>query len=179
MYCWRVKKPKAKQGTPARQEALAAPAISGRRARLLRLALATFPFVLLLAVELTLRMLGRGYPTAAILCSQENGQRWCHDNSAFGRLFFPSDVARYCPPFRFPATKPPNTCRIFILGESAAEGYPEAGISFGRILEVMLRQSYPNSKFEVITIAMSAIDSQAFPLMARECAKYSPDLFIV
>ena len=58
------------------------------------------------------------------------------------------------------STKPAGTIRVFVLGDSAAQGFPNPSFGFGRILEVMLRQRYPDVKFEVINVAMSAISSR-------------------
>ena len=39
--------------------------------------------------------------------------------------------------------KPAGAVRIFVLGSSAAQGVPDPSFSFGRMLEVMLRERYP------------------------------------
>jgi tetratricopeptide (TPR) repeat protein len=152
---------------------------TGRRLWFFRFLLLAAPFLLLLVVEVLLRLLGVGHPTSAILCRQEGSQRICRENPDFGKLVFAPSLARTFTPFRFAETKPPRTMRIFIIGESAAQGYPDSSIAFGRILEVMLRTRHPTLNFEVVTVAMSAIDSQVFPAMAEDCARYNPDLFIV
>jgi tetratricopeptide (TPR) repeat protein len=79
----------------------------------------------------------------------------------------------------FVGEKSAGTVRIFVLGESAAQGVPEPSFSFGRILEVLLRERYPGVKFEVINAAMTAINSHVCREIARDCAARDPDLFIV
>lgn len=81
--------------------------------------------------------------------------------------------------FSIEMPKPPHTYRIFVLGASAAMGIPEPAYNFGRILEVMLNEIYPETRFEVITVAMVAINSHAVLKIAEDCADYEPDLFIV
>ena len=82
-------------------------------------------------------------------------------------------------PLRFQKEKPPGTRRIFILGESAAAGAPDPAFGFARMLELMLPESYPSNRFEVLNVAMRGIDSHIIRQIARECAQLSPDLFII
>lgn len=116
------------------------------------------------------------------------GKAYCN-NARFAWQFFPRDIARDFSPFVFSAKKPSGTYRIFILGESAAQGVPEPAFSFGRILEVLLRQTYPATaqsavtspqlSFEVVTLAMPAINSYAVLEIAQDCLKHQPDLLVV
>jgi tetratricopeptide (TPR) repeat protein len=58
-------------------------------------------------------------------------------------------------------------------------GIPDPAYSFGRILEVMLREQYPGVQFEVVNAAMTAINSHVAREIARDCAAREPDLFVV
>ncbi len=78
-----------------------------------------------------------------------------------------------------PAKKTPGTYRIFIMGESAALGDPEPAFGAGRYLEVLLREKFPGEKFEVINVAMTAINSHAILPIARDCARQNGDLWII
>jgi hypothetical protein len=75
--------------------------------------------------------------------------------------------------------KPAGTCRIFIFGESAAQGDPEPAFGAGRYLEVLLRERYPGVNFEVVNVAITAINSHVIVPIARECARYQGDLWII
>ena len=154
--------------------------IAGRRLWLFRIiALTVFPVLLLLLVELSLRIAGYGFsPHAIIKCQVDGGDAYC-DNVKFGWRFFPQNIARESEPFIFPADKPDNTYRIFILGASAAQGTPEPAFSFGRILQEMLHDKYPEVNFEIINTAMTAINSHVVLKIAKDCARHDPDLFIV
>ncbi|MCX7020320.1 MAG: tetratricopeptide repeat protein [bacterium] len=72
-----------------------------------------------------------------------------------------------------------NTCRVVVLGESAAQGDPDWTFGFSRILDVMLRDRYPSVRFEVINAAMVAINSHVIREIARDCARLKPDLFVI
>ncbi len=135
------------------------------------------PAFLLVLAELALRLADYGYPTAYFV--EIPGRRAWTSNQKFGWRFFPPAIARTPIPCRLAAEKPPRTYRIFILGESAAMGEPNPAFSFGRILEAVLRDRYPEIRFEVINTAMTAINSHVILRIARECARHEPDLFIL
>ncbi len=154
--------------------------ITGWRLWLFRIiAVTVIPALLFLLVELSLRIAGYGYPAAAIIKHEANGNVSYCDNVKFGWRFFPRNIAREFEPFIFPADKPHNTCRIFILGASAAMGTPDPAFCFGRLLRTMLRQEYPGADFEVVTPAMAAINSHVVLQIAKDCARHQPDLFVV
>jgi len=156
------------------------PPSSGSRVWLFRLAaLVLGPVVFLGILELTLRVVGYGYnPHVTVKC-QIDGKPYLGENVKFAWRFFPPILAREFEPFAFPARKPANTCRIFVLGSSAAQGIPNHAFCFGRFLKVMLEERYPGVRFEVITTAMAAINSHVIREIAKECARYEPDVFVV
>ena len=154
--------------------------ISKKRLWIYRIiAFIVIPIVFFSVLELSLRIFHFGYPSAALIETRINGVDYVHENSAFAYRFFPKRLAREFTPLRFQAKKPGDVFRIFILGGSAAQGTPDAAFSFGRILDVMLQLKYPDSKFEVFSLAMPAINSHVVLEIARDCIKYDPDLFIV
>lgn len=154
--------------------------ITGRRLWLFRIfALTVIPALLFLLLELGLRIVGYGYPSTATIKCEVNGEAYYCDNIKFGWRFFPRNIAREFDPFIFPANKPDDTYRVFVLGASAAKGEPDSAFCFGRFLEVMLKEKYPGINFEVITAATAAINSHAVLEIAGDCARHHPDLFIV
>jgi tetratricopeptide (TPR) repeat protein len=154
--------------------------ITGRRLWLFRIiALTVIPILLLLLVELSLRIVGFGFPAAAVIkCEADGGDAYC-DNVKFGWRFFPPNIARESDPFIFPADKPDDTYRIFVLGASAAKGEPDPAFCFGRVLQVMLRQKYPALNFELINTAMTAINSHVVLQIAKDSVRHDADLFVV
>lgn len=101
------------------------------------------------------------------------------DNDKVGLRFFPPELVRMPAPVLMQAKKPTGTYRIFILGESAALGDPEPAFGAGRYLETLLRERFPAEKFEVVNVAMTAINSHAILPIARECANHEGDLWII
>jgi tetratricopeptide (TPR) repeat protein len=132
---------------------------------------------LLLAVEWALRFCNYGYSTDYFI--QSEGGAYYRENRQFGWQFFPHESAIIPNPVRFAAVKPPGVFRIFILGESAAAGSPNQAFGFGRILQVMLQEHYPENRFEVVNAAMRGVDSDVVLRIARECVRHEPDLFII
>jgi tetratricopeptide (TPR) repeat protein len=128
-------------------------------------------------LEVSLRTIGYGFPTDYFIKTGDG--RFYRENRQFGWQFFPHDGAIIPNPVRFAAVKPPGTLRVFILGESAAAGSPNPAFGFGRILEVMLAQQYPEKRFEFVNAAMRGVDSKVVLQIARECARHEPDLFII
>lgn len=137
------------------------------------------PAAVLVSLELLLRLFGYGYSTDFFLRKEIDGRQVYIENAQFSRRFFPPGLARATPPAIFPADKSPGTFRIFVLGESAAQGFPDFSFSFSRILERMLQERFPETHFEVINTAMTAINSHCIVPLARDCARCQPDLFIV
>ncbi len=138
-----------------------------------------FPIVLLVALELSLRVFGYGYETSFFIRDVVGGREVLRDNAKFGWRFFPPLIARTPEPVVLNARKDPGTCRIFVLGESAAMGDPDPAVGLPRMLQAMLEAKFPQKKFEVVNVAMTAINSHVMREIAKECAPLEGDFWIV
>lgn len=137
------------------------------------------PIVLLIALEFALRLSGVGYnPALLVPCTVQGSPAQCY-NLFFAAPFFPAGMVQVPRLYSIPDAKPPGTYRIFVLGESAAMGDPDSAYGFSRYLEVMLRQRFPNTKFEVVNTGSVAIDSHVVLPIAEGLADRKPDLFII
>jgi tetratricopeptide (TPR) repeat protein len=137
------------------------------------------PLLLIGGLELGLRLSGYGYPTSFFVNTKIGGKDYYVTNDRFGYRFFPPALARTPIPLRMAATKPVNTYRIFVFGESAAMGDPDPTFGAWRYLQVMLRERFPGMDFEVVCVAMTAINSHAILPIARECARHEGDVWII
>src|ERR1043166_807764 len=158
------------------------PVSTSRRARrfLFRFLAATLvPALALAGLELGLELGGFGYPTSFFLKTRINGQSVFVENDRFGERFFPNALARTPAPTVLPAEKPPNTIRIFVLGESAALGDPEPAFGFCRYLEVLLRERFEGVRFEVVPAAVTALNSHALVPLAEECVGHDGDIWVI
>jgi tetratricopeptide (TPR) repeat protein len=135
------------------------------------------PLLVLALLEVGLRVAGFGYPTSFFL-KRADGQTLT-TNPYFAWRFHPGEGATKPYPLAMPIRKAPGTCRIFVLGESAAQGTPAPAFGFARILEALLERQFPGKKFEVVNAAMRGINSHVVRFIARECAACEPDFFIV
>jgi tetratricopeptide (TPR) repeat protein len=154
--------------------------ISKNRLWLMRLfAMIFIPLFMLGALECGLRMAGYGYDTHFFRQIQINGHVFYVPNEKFSYRFFPPAIARTATPFRFAEQKATNSYRIFLLGESAANGDPDPTYGVGRYLQVLLRERYPGTEFEVIPVALTAIDSSTILPIARECTRHQGDLWLI
>jgi tetratricopeptide (TPR) repeat protein len=137
------------------------------------------PAFILGVFELALKAAGYGYPTSFFIKSVIGDKDFLIPNYQFSHRFFPPKLARTPVPFRMPAEKSAGTYRIFVFGESAALGVPDASYGFSRHLEVLLQQRYPGTEFEVVCTAMTAINSHSILPVARECSSLDGDLWVV
>ena len=146
---------------------------------LFRLTALALPLVLLVIAEGIARWFGIGHSTDFFIRRSISGRTVWSENADFGLRFFPKELARVPSPLVMTEPKSPGTYRIFLFGESAALGDPEPAFGMGRYLRVLLEDRYPGSRFEVIPVAMTAINSHALLPIARECVHREGDLWIV
>jgi tetratricopeptide (TPR) repeat protein len=152
----------------------------GTRRLVMRLMAATLvPLFLLGLMEGGLRLVGYGYSTDFFIPSEINGEDFLIPNRKFTHQFFPPSLARAPLPMRMAAEKPEGTYRIFLFGESAAYGDPDPSFGMGRFLEALLETRYPTTDFEVVCVAITAINSHVILPIARDCAKRDGDMWII
>jgi tetratricopeptide (TPR) repeat protein len=141
--------------------------------------LLVIPLLALATLEAALRVAGYGYSTRLFEKANVNGKEYLLNNENFSLRFFPPELSRWPSPLMIEPVKPAGTCRIFIFGESAAQGDPEPAFGAGRYLEALLRERHPEVNFEIVNVAITAINSHVIVPIARECAHYQGDVWIV
>jgi tetratricopeptide (TPR) repeat protein len=129
--------------------------------------------------ELVLRLIGYGYHTSFFLRTNIKGREYFVPNPEFTYRFFSAGQARPSLPIRVAAEKPAGVYRIFLFGESAANGDPDPTYGVGRYLEVLLRERFPKTDFEVLCVAITGIDSHTILPIARECAWHHGDAWVI
>jgi len=169
-----------KKETAERPHLAPRPPLSTRRKWLFSLvAFVIGPILLLIALEMGLRVAGCGHSCDLFKPRRIAGRDLLVENDDFSLRFFPPELARMPGPIRMDARKAPGTHRIFIFGESAAMGDPEPAFGAGRYLEVLLRERFPQERFEVINVAFTAINSHVIVPIARECARHEGDFWLI
>jgi tetratricopeptide (TPR) repeat protein len=144
-----------------------------------RLTAALLPLLLLAFLEVCLRVMGVGFSSAFFLNERRGGIDVLTDNPRFGHRFFPPSMARTPEPVVISARKSPGTIRVLVFGESAAMGDPEPAFGLPRMLQAMLEESFPSNRFEVINVAMTAINSHVIREIAEDCAGLDADVWVL
>lgn len=81
--------------------------------------------------------------------------------------------------YNFLMPKPKGTVRIFLFGESAAQGYPQPrNMAMSSFLRAMLGDLWPDRVVEVINMGTTAVASFPIIYQVREALRYDPDLFV-
>jgi len=140
----------------------------------------SLPFLLLGAVEGGLRLTGRGATPPLFVEAPVGGGRYLVANPQIARRWFPGDARPPGPsPELMRREKPVRGFRVFVLGESAAQGFPwpRTG-AFSRPLAQMLRDALPGDTVEVINLGIAATNSFAMLDLARELTAYAPDAIV-
>lgn len=141
-------------------------------------ALVLLPVVLLVLLELVLRVTHYGY----------NFDQWVNvgegkyiTNSDIGRKYYTSgDFNPTTSEDEFDIHKKANAFRIFVLGESSAEGFPYSPMgSFARYVRRRLELVYPNTPIEVINLGMTAINSYTLLDLVPGVLDKQPDLILI
>jgi tetratricopeptide (TPR) repeat protein len=153
----------------------ATPSSRGRLWLFRMTALLLAPAIFLLLLEGGLRLFGYGFSPHFFL--EELGA--LRTNPAFTRICFPPEIARVPVSDRLAEPKQEGEYRIYVLGASAAQGFPKPAYSFGRMLEVMLQESYPAVRFKVVNAAVAAINSHIVLPIAKDCLDHEADLLVV
>ena len=122
---------------------------------------------------------GVGYPTTFFVKTRHEGEDYWMENPGFLYRFVPKAQARSPRPVMVPVAKQDHTIRIFVLGESAAMGDPEPAFGMPEILRVLLESRYPQTRFEVVNTALTAINSHLIHHIAAECVQKEADFLVL
>jgi tetratricopeptide (TPR) repeat protein len=169
---------KKKKQTPS-----SAPPLSPGRRRLFAAITISLPFLILLVAEVVLRLFGwGGYPPfLREIGPLASGGQLCLVEPAAAKPYFFANPTRpgYAEQSNFVMPKPADTVRIFLLGESAAKGYPQPrNLSMGSFLRAMLSDAWPGKTVEIIDLGTTAVASFPLVYMVRDALRFDPDLFI-
>ncbi len=166
----------AKSHTPDPPAGTVRPSKGG--ALLLRLSLLFgAPVLFFCCLEGALRMAGFGKATEFFIPDQQTG--YYRTNPDFTAPFMPASFGIQPLSFRIRKHKAPNSVRIFVLGESAAQGIPDPDFGFAPQLRAELRSRYPGLSVEVFNLGITAIDSHVIYRIVRQVADFEPDLLVL
>jgi tetratricopeptide (TPR) repeat protein len=159
------------------------PPLSLRKRILFGAVMICLPILLLLGAEVMLRLCGYGGNDPVIRKAGvvPGGDLMITDQAGAISYFFANrSRPGYNDQYQFVSPKPTNVFRIFIVGESAAKGYPQPRIlASSAFLKKMLVDAWPDRNVEVINLGTTAVAS--FPVlgMMTEALAAEPDLIII
>lgn len=161
----------------------AAAALPGwKRAVFMAVTLA-LPLVALAVAEGALRLAGwGGYPAFLRVAGRlPSGAAVAMVEPAASKPYFFANPTRpgYAEEYNFLMPKPPGTVRIFLIGESAAKGFPQPrNLSMAAFLQAMLAEAWPDRKPEVISLGTTAVASFPLVYLVRDAIRFEPDLLV-
>jgi len=159
------------------------PTISPARRRVFILITIALPFIALAVVEIALRLFGfGGYPPfIRSVGTLTQGEQLCIVEPAASKPYFFANPTRpgYAEQSSFIMPKPKDTLRIFIIGESAAKGYPQPrNLAMSEFLQTMLGDVLPQKRVEVINLGTTAVASFPLVYQVQDALRYQPDWFV-
>jgi tetratricopeptide (TPR) repeat protein len=135
------------------------------------------PALFFCGLEGALRVAGFGRPTEFFIPDGDAGVYRTNPN--FTAPFMPASFGIRPLSFRIRMHKPANTLRVFVLGESAAQGIPDPDFGIAPLLRAQLRARFPGRSVEVYNLGITAIDSHVVYRIVSQAAGFEPDLFVV
>jgi len=98
-----------------------------------------------------------------------------------GARYFPRAKSPPSPPFdAFLARKPVHGIRIFVMGESAAAGFPyPANGAFSNVLADALQDVLPSDTVEVVNLGIAATNSYTIADLAPDVIAQRPDAILI
>ena len=133
------------------------------------------PLLFFALLELGLTVFGVGTSYDYFHKVDIDGETFYQDNPDFADQFYPQALAINPRENTFSADPDPERVRVYILGGSAALGFPHKNHGLDRFLETHLRAALPRRKVEVINLAMTSINSHVVYEIARSIPDGSAD----
>jgi len=156
--------------------------MTDRRRRLFAVITALMPFVFLLLLEAGLRLAGFGH-SYPLFVPVAGAPDFLRANPEVIRRFMVDErdtPSLWIRPVYFRHKKAPGTFRIFVQGESTTEGFPYGfGASPAGMLQQRLQRTFPDRKIEVVTTAMSAVNTYTLLDFSREILEQEPDAVVI
>lgn len=151
-----------------------------RRERVFLILALLIPVALFGALELGARIFWPEGRSPLFVQAPVAGGRYLVANPRIAARWFPREAEPPGPSTELMRReKPANGLRVFVLGESAAQGfpYPRTG-AFSRALAPMLRDAFPADSVEVINLGIAATNSFAMLDLVDDILAHAPDAIV-
>ena len=158
------------------------PAPAPARCWLFRVSLLAIPVLFFVLLEAGLRLGGYGH-SYPLFIAVADAPGYLQANPEVVRRFVVEETREAeveIWPVPFPADKAPETLRLVVQGGSSAAGWPYGfGASLAGMLQQRLQASLPERNIEVITTAMTAVNSYTLMDFADEIIAQQPDAVLI
>ena len=137
------------------------------------------PFLILVLIETGLRWANYGTNLDDLFLTTPDRQ-YLYLNKDISKRYFTISQATTGNIEFFRKKKDAKTIRMFVLGESAALGFPYPNnISFQRMLKYELQKTNLQKNIEIINLSLTAINSYTFYDFGKELSDYEPDAILI
>ncbi len=143
------------------------------------IAVVVIPLLILTLLELGLRLAGIGTSYDYFHEIEINGEQHFQDNKQFANQFYPPSLGVGPLNNTFSAQRTEDQIRVFILGGSAAQGFPHVNHGLDRHLSAHLRAALPDKTIEVINTAMTSVNSHVVYEVAKGIPEDSADFAVI
>jgi len=137
------------------------------------------PLLFFVLLELGLTVAGVGKSFDFFHEIDIDGQTYYQENPDFADQFYPPSLNIGPVENTFARERDPELLRVFVLGGSAALGFPHKNHGFDRLLETQLRAALPGRRIEVINTAMTSVNSHVVYAVARSIPEDSADFAVI
>ena len=108
-----------------------------------------------------------------------DGEAFYQENPDFADQFYPPSLNVGPLQNTFAAERSDDRLRVFVLGGSAAMGFPHKNHGVDRLLATQLRSLFPNRDVEVVNTAMTSVNSHVVYQVAQTLPSESADVAVI
>ena len=137
------------------------------------------PVLFFVLFELSLMALGVGTSFNFFHEIDIDSQTHYQEIPDFADQFYPPSLNIGPVENTFTKERSPELLRVYVLGGSAALGFPYKNHGFDRLLAAQLRAALPSRKIEVINTAMTSVNSHVVYEVARSIPPNSADFAVI
>ena len=137
------------------------------------------PVLFFVLVEFALRLVGVGTHYQYFNQIDIDGEAFYQENPDFADQFYPPSLNVGPLQNTFAAQRSDDRLRVFVLGGSAAMGFPHKNHGVDRLLAAQLRELFPNKDVEVVNTAMTSVNSHVVYQVAKTLPAESADVAVI
>ena len=137
------------------------------------------PLLFFAVLELGLTALGVGKSFDYFRKIDIDGRTYYQENPDFADQFYPPSLNIGPLENTFAEERSPDLLRVYILGGSAAQGFPHKNHGLDRLLAAQLRAALPSRQIEVINTAMTSVNSHVVYAVAKSIPDDSADFAVI